>query len=155
MDPETQPEIFTDQARSAIPSDFLTSSDISSQNVFSTYSSNMGVYGQGNMPETKEASSKVTENSQRAGKEASPQRAVDGVNSVDGKGAFKGKEITPIHFTFRGDSWEHNVTFRDTFSCFKSALECFVQEVVIKRTMPIPRAETQEILHVLIQGTIR
>jgi hypothetical protein len=56
----------------------------------------MGVYGQGNMPETKEASSKVTENSQRAGKEASPQRAVDGVNSVDGKGAFKGKEITPI-----------------------------------------------------------
>jgi hypothetical protein len=66
-----------------------------------------------------------------------------------------GKEITPIHFTFRGDSWEQSVTFRDTFSCFKSALECFVQEVVAKGNMPIPRAETQEILHILIQGTIR
>lgn len=96
MNPETQPDIFTDQARSAIPSDFLTSSDISSQNVFSSYSSNMGVYGQGNMPETKEASSKVTENSQIAGKETSPQRAADSMNSVDGKGAFKGKEITPM-----------------------------------------------------------
>jgi hypothetical protein len=96
MNPEIQADTFTDQARSAIPADFLTSSDISSQNVFSTYSSNMGVYGQGNMPETKEASAKVTENSQKAGHEASPQRAVDGVNSVDGKGAFKGKEITPM-----------------------------------------------------------
>jgi len=96
MNPDIQADTLNDQAKTAIPSDFLTSSDISSENVYSSYSSSMGVYGSGEFPETKDSSSKIGDASKKAGYDASPQRAADGISKTEGKADFKGNEITPM-----------------------------------------------------------
>jgi hypothetical protein len=89
MNPETQGDTFTEQARTSIPGDFLTTSDISKENVFSSYSSQTGEAGQGKFSQTKEASTTMTDNSAKAANSASPQRAADALDSANGKSTFK------------------------------------------------------------------
>jgi hypothetical protein len=92
MNPEIQGDTFTEQARTSIPGDFLTSSDISPQKVASNYASQTGEAGKGQFPQSKEASSTLTQKSSEAAHISSPQRASDSLEGVDGKSTFKGGE---------------------------------------------------------------
>jgi len=90
MNPETQSDFFTDQARTSIPGDFLTTSDISSQNASSNFVSQTGEAGSGQFPQSKEASSTMTQKSSEAAHISSPQRGADSLESANGKSTFKG-----------------------------------------------------------------
>jgi hypothetical protein len=92
MNPEIQGDAFTEQARTSIPGDFLTNSDISSQNVASNYASQTGEAGKGQFPQSKEASSTLTQKSSEAAQVSSPQRASDSLEGANGKSTFKGGE---------------------------------------------------------------
>ena len=93
MNPTNQPGDFTDYANKSIPSDFLTTSDLSSSNVYSTYSSNTKEYGAGKFPESTQASGKMSEKTKEGANASSPQRAADSINSTKGKGSMKAAEI--------------------------------------------------------------
>ena len=93
VNPTTQPGVFTDQAKTSIPGDFLTTSDLSSSNVYSQYSSTTKEYGAGKFPESTEASGKMSQKAAESANAASPQRAADSINNTKGKGSMKASEI--------------------------------------------------------------
>jgi hypothetical protein len=89
--PQIQADYFTSRAKEAATPSFLKN-ELSPSNVYSDYSSASGEYGKGQMPQTQEASSTMTQKSTEASHASSPQRAADSINSADGKGKFKGGE---------------------------------------------------------------
>lgn len=94
MDPGVQPDYFTSSAKQAIPSDFFSKGELSPSNVFASHSNTTGDYGRGDMPQTREASSMLSQQSVEAGRTSSPQRAVEALSSVDGRGSMKGESIS-------------------------------------------------------------
>lgn len=94
MNPETQADYFTSSAKEALPSNFFTKGDLAPSNVFTEYSNTTAEYGKGNMPQTKESSSMMTQKSAEAARISSPQRASDSLASApEGKSSFKGDSI--------------------------------------------------------------
>lgn len=91
--PEIQADYFTSKARESITPDFFAKGDLAPSNVFSEYSSSTSEYGKGNLPQTQESSTMMTNNSAEAGKMSSPQRAADAVGSAEGSGKFPGAQI--------------------------------------------------------------
>lgn len=93
MNPDIQADYFTSSAKDALPGNFFSRGDLAPSNVFSEYNSTTGEYGKGEMPQTKEASSMMTQKSTEAGRASSPQRAADSLSAAEGKGSFKGDSI--------------------------------------------------------------
>jgi hypothetical protein len=88
--PEVQADYFTSAAKDSITPDFFAKGDLAPSNVFSEYSSTTGEYGKGQLPQTKEASSTMSNNSSQAGQMSSPQRGADAISSAEGSNSFKG-----------------------------------------------------------------
>lgn len=92
--PQIQADYFTSKTKESISSDFFTKGDLAPSNVFSEYSSSTAEYGKGDFPQTKEASSKMTDMSKEAAYTSSPQRAADTLSSTpEGKSQMIDSEI--------------------------------------------------------------
>jgi hypothetical protein len=92
--PEIQADYFTSSAKEAIPGNFFATSEMAPSNVFSEYNNTTAEYGKGQMPQTKESSSLMTEKSGEAARISSPQRASDSLGNTEGKSSFKGDSIS-------------------------------------------------------------
>ena len=62
-----------------------------------------------------------------------------------------GQEPSSLEFTYIGDKGSIRKQFRDSFSCFKSSLKMFIDQVHKKENL-IPREETMEIVTILENG---
>lgn len=63
-----------------------------------------------------------------------------------------GKQPSSIFVGYNKAGVNEKHVFADSFSSFKSALKEFLEEVVLKNRIPIPKAETLEIIEIIEKG---
>jgi hypothetical protein len=63
-----------------------------------------------------------------------------------------GDQPSPLEISYEGSLQSGKLSFRDTYNCFKASLLCFVENVVIGKSLPIARTETLEIITILEKG---
>jgi Oxidoreductase family, NAD-binding Rossmann fold len=63
-----------------------------------------------------------------------------------------GDQPSPLEINYEGSQQSGKLTFSDTYNCFKASLLCFVDNVVIGKSLPIARTETLEIITILEKG---
>ena len=63
-----------------------------------------------------------------------------------------GDQPSPLEITYEGSVQSGKLSFSDTYYCFKASLMCFVDNVVIGKSLPILRTETLEIITILEKG---
>ncbi len=65
-----------------------------------------------------------------------------------------GAHPSELSISIFGENYHEKLIFKDSFYCFKKSLDCFVEEVMIKKTIPISREETNEIVSILELGML-
>jgi hypothetical protein len=121
--PEVQADYFTSSAKEGLPSNFFAKGDLAPSNVFSEYNNTTGDYGKGNMPQTNEASSMMTQKSVEAANISSPQRGADALTNTEGKGSFKGDKISKPEANVNTgikDTVTNSLSSKDSMSTEKS-----------------------------------
>jgi hypothetical protein len=63
-----------------------------------------------------------------------------------------GDQPSPLEINYEGRKYSGKLSFSDTYNCFKASLLCFVDNVVIGKSLPIDRTETLEIITILEKG---
>jgi hypothetical protein len=63
-----------------------------------------------------------------------------------------GDQPSPLEINYEGSEQSGKLSFSDTYNCFKASLMCFVDNVVIAKSIPITRIETIEIITILEKG---
>ena len=63
-----------------------------------------------------------------------------------------GDQPSPLEINYEGRKQSGKLSFSDTYYCFKSSLLCFIDNVVVGKSLPITRTETLEIITILEKG---
>jgi len=63
-----------------------------------------------------------------------------------------GDQPSPLEINYEGIKQSGKLSFSDTYNCFKTSLMCFVDNVLIGKSIPIARTETLEIITILEKG---